>query len=80
MSNKAKIISTDLICLECGTIITIQRKQNHKRKISHIKDLWCYECEKVTKHYEVQDVESFLETETNSSEKQKIKKLIRKRK
>ena len=51
---------SDLVCLKCGNIVTIQRKVGSDRPVGHIKDLYCYKCLKVTKHYEVRDVSKFL--------------------
>ena len=51
---------TDLVCLNCGNVTSIQRKSNKQKKISHIKDLWCYKCLQITKHYEVRDIDKFI--------------------
>ena len=60
---------TNLICPECGNIFTIWRLQG--RKIFHIKDLYCYNCEKVTKHIEVKDIGLFKATIENTPEEQR---------
>ena len=59
MSNKFHIHYTDLICLNCGNINTIQRIQGRERELGHIKDLYCYVCESRQKHYEIKDVDLF---------------------
>ncbi len=79
MSNKQKTVNSDLICMKCGNITSIRRKPSQRRKISHIKDLWCYNCEEITKHYEVQDIEIFMESEVLTNEAKKVKKLIKRK-
>ena len=59
MSNY-KISGTDLVCLECGNISTIQRKKAKLKEVGHIKTLYCFCCMKRTRHYEVIDVSSFI--------------------
>ena len=60
MSNKIRTQLTNLVCLDCGNIMIIQRKKSNLKKIGHIKDLYCFNCDKVTKHYEVRDINEFL--------------------
>ena len=50
-----KAVKTDLICSECGNIFPIMRKYNNQREIYHIKDLYCYKCNKKTKFIELKD-------------------------
>lgn len=50
---------TDLVCLECGNVITIARVKKGMRMVGHIKDLWCYKCKCITKHYEVREADKF---------------------
>lgn len=70
---------TDLVCLNCGNVFTIYRSYNYK-KVGHIKDLWCYSCKKVTKHYEVRDISKFMyDIDTPDIEKQKVIRLVLKR-
>ena len=57
---QSKMIKTDLVCLECGNVDTIMRHLFKQKKVSHIKDLWCYKCKKTTKHYEIRDLASFM--------------------
>lgn len=57
---KTKCSQTDLVCLKCGNITTIFRKISNLKPIGHIKHLWCYKCKKVTEHYEVRDIDTFL--------------------
>ena len=51
---------SSLVCLECGNIFTIPRKNVRTKSNGHIKDLWCPICKNVNKHYEVRDIDSFL--------------------
>ena len=68
---------SDLVCLNCGNIVTIQRKVGNARPVGHIKDLYCYKCQKLTKQYEVKDVSIFLEKNRDDSfEKGNICRLI----
>ena len=61
MSNsKTKFNSTDLICLECGNINTIQRRKGRGKAIGHIKTMYCPLCMNIVDHYEVQDVSKFV--------------------
>ena len=59
--------------MKYGNITSMQRKPNQLRKISHIKDLWCYSCKEITKHYEAQDIEIFTENDALTNEAQKVK-------
>lgn len=77
MSNKNRTAPSDLVCLECGNINTIYRRLCNQRPISHIKDIWCFKCMKVTKHYEVHDIDKFMNKYTESTEKTKVKELVR---
>ena len=77
MSNKTRVIISDLVCLECGNVNSIYRKLNSQRPVSHIKDLWCYKCKKNTKHYEVHNIDKFMNEYTESTEKIKVKELVR---
>jgi len=40
-------VKSDLICSKCGTIFSIMRKHKNQREIYHIKDLYCYKCDKI---------------------------------
>lgn len=61
-------ISSDLICLECGCIFPIPRKQRSLRNIGHIKDLWCPKCKKNTKFYEVVNIDIYKCDSTKNKE------------
>lgn len=60
MSNKILFEYTDLVCLNCGYVNSIMRRQSNKKACGHIKDLWCYKCQDITKHYEVKDISKFM--------------------
>ena len=51
------IVSSDLICKECGTKMVIPRHKNSMREKYHIKDIYCYNCDKATKHIEVYELD-----------------------
>ena len=70
---KATVYYSDLICLDCGNIFTISRIKSGARPV---KDLWCYRCNAITKHYEVQDADKFVCDIYNNEIKEKIKNLI----
>lgn len=57
---KSKTDLTDLVCLECGNIFSIQRRVCNLKQTGHIKHLWCPICQKVLPHYEVHDVTKFM--------------------
>ena len=69
---------TDLVCTKCGNIATIQRKNGSARKVGHVKDLYCYVCKEITKHYEVKDIDLFLNNHNLPEEK--IVQLVRRKK
>lgn len=76
MSNKQKAIVSDLVCLECGNVNTIYRKESVQKPVSNIKYTWCYKCKKETRHYEVKDIDKFMTKYTESEEKMQIKELV----
>lgn len=52
---KTATVRSELVCFECGGIITISRKTHRQRNKYHIKDIFCFKCEEVTKHIELKD-------------------------
>ena len=60
MSRNDKLVRSDLVCLECGRVFTIQRRINDLKKIGHIKHLYCSKCMMVQPHYEVKEIVSFI--------------------
>ena len=73
---KTAIKSSDLVCLECGNVFTIMRKNCKLREVSHLKKLWCYKCQKFVNHYEVCDIDSFMHTYTHDEVKLYVKDLV----
>ena len=68
---------SNLVCLECGNIFTIPRRRRKHRSDGHIKDLWCPFCKNVNKHYEIQNIDSFLyNLEYEDEVKQYVRDLI----
>lgn len=68
---------SSLVCLECGNIFIIPRKKEKHRGNGHIKDIWCPICKKVSKHYEILDIDSFLyNLEYEDEVKQYVRDLI----
>ena len=65
---RATMIQTRLVCPKCGNIQIIFRKVVRRKKYGHIKDLWCFRCKKVTKHFEICNEE--IEEETKDVNKQ----------
>lgn len=61
-------VVTRLECPDCKSIFPIARRKRSQRKSGHIKDLWCSNCKKITKHIEKKDWEySSLWSEENSN-------------
>lgn len=58
--NRKETNFSDFICLDCGNIMTLQRKLNHNRKKFHIKDMYCYKCMKITKFAELRDAKYYF--------------------
>ena len=50
-SSRFTVIS-ELTCKICGQVMYVPRPKEHKRKIGHIKHLFCPKCKKVTEHVE----------------------------
>ena len=72
-----KTVRTQLVCLECGNIVTIQRRFGREKSVGHIKHLYCYHCEERTAHFEIKDETLFLNTyDEENLEEVKIAKLI----
>lgn len=68
---------SNLICLECGNIFIIPRRSKKRRCDGHIKDLWCPYCKKDSKHYEIQNIGTFLyNIEYEDEVKQYVRDLI----
>ena len=66
---------SDLICSKCGFKVTIFRKSNNLRETYHIKDLYCCNCKKTTKHIEVKDLDILkkkIEFQEESSEMEQL--------
>lgn len=49
------MVKSELICFECGSIIPIPRKTRSQRNKYHIKDIFCFRCDIITKHIEIKD-------------------------
>lgn len=72
---KVSTMRSDLICFECGNILSISRKIGKKRNLHHIKDIYCYKCNIVTKHIEIGDSDIYkkkIEYKENRSEEEKF--------
>ena len=69
-------VSSDLICKECGTIMIIPRYKNSMREKYHIKDIYCYNCEKITKHIEVHELDILKRELEYKKELDETEKLI----
>ena len=50
---KQSTYMTDLICSDCGNMMTISRKTCKSRGKFHIKDMYCVKCDKETKFIEL---------------------------
>lgn len=66
---------SDLICSECGSIMSIPRWKNDQREKFHIKDLYCIDCNKITKFIEIGNIDIYkkeLEFKPELNEKEKL--------
>jgi ribosomal protein S26 len=52
MRKRTDIYISYLRCEECGSVFPIPRKKHAKRENGHIKDLYCYRCQRTTKFKE----------------------------
>ena len=81
---KGRFVATDLACLECGNVFTISRRENRLRSSGHIKDLWCPNCKKDRKFYELKDADTYyykiLYKQNRTKEEEYIFNLLDKRK
>ena len=57
---KSVCSETELVCLECGNVMSIYRKAFKQKIVGHIKTMYCPCCTKVTNFYEVRDVSIFF--------------------
>ena len=77
-------VRSDLICTMCGEVITIQRNKVKLYKPGHIKDLWCPNCKKDRKFYELKDADTYyykiLYKQNRTKEEEYIFNLLDKRK
>ncbi len=73
---KSKTYLTELVCLNCGNIDVIERLKSHNKNVGHIKDLWCYKCKLITKHYEIIDKSLFYYYRANDDITLYIKSLL----
>ena len=80
---KAHYRRTDLICLNCGYVATINRKFQKLKEYGHIKDMYCPVCKADSKFYEILNVDIFkwhLENKTYLNEmKAKILTFLKER-
>ena len=80
-----KTIKTDLICPECGNILSIHRKESKQKKPFHRKLLYCPICKKNINHIEIKDWDILIETLKRKEEslmtedEQKVYRLLKKR-
>jgi len=85
-SSKVLFKSTDLVCLGCGSVCTIQRKKGRGKAEGHIKHMYCPWCMIICEHYEVRDVSMFIwkyfdeDVNTMDNNTKKVLELLRKRK
>ncbi len=42
----------DFQCLQCNHVFPLARKCKRRKKVGHIKDLYCFKCKEITKHIE----------------------------
>ena len=68
--------TTDLICSECGNVMTIARKECKRRSKYHIKDMFCVYCNKISKFIEVHDVDIYKKELEFKNEKNYSEELL----
>ena len=72
---KTSTIRSELVCFECGNIMPISRKNRRQRTKYHIKDIFCFKCDVVTKHIELGNVDIVkkeLEFKENRNEEEEL--------
>ena len=75
MASRIKIKSSDLMCLECGNITTIQRAVAKQFPLYNKRINWCSTCKKNVMHIELQNADvlnkklEFIGPENNSEAK-----------
>lgn len=52
---KQSMTKTKLQCTECKSIFELFRKTRKQKKFGHIKNLYCFNCKKITKHIELKN-------------------------
>ena len=68
---RAATVKSELVCSICGNIMPISRKIAHQRNKYHVKDIYCYKCDIITKHIELHNsdiLKKELEFNQNRSE------------
>lgn len=69
------MVKSELICFECGNIMPIPRQIRRQRNKYHIKDMFCFKCDNITKHIELRDgdiVKKELEFKENRNEEEEL--------
>jgi Fe2+ or Zn2+ uptake regulation protein len=59
MKKRPDMYISKLICTECGEIFPIPRRISKQREKGHIKHIWCFKCNQVTKFKENIDNEIY---------------------
>ena len=67
---------TDLICSNCGNIMTISRKTCKSRCKYHIKDMYCFKCNEETKFIELMNSDFTIKEIEYKEELSEIEELI----
>ena len=68
--------STELVCLNCGNVMTIQRKILKQQKVGHIKDMYCPYCKDLVKFFKVRDIDAFKWQCQNACELTKLEQFV----
>lgn len=72
---RTSTVRSELVCFECGNIMPISRKNRRQRTKYHIKDIFCFKCDVVTKHIELKDgdmLKKELEFKENKNEEENL--------
>lgn len=71
MSNKIRVVQTNLLCPHCSTIHSIYRKMNKQKQVGHYKKFYCYKCK---------EERNCIELKNNQINKEEIEDIILKMK
>lgn len=51
----SQVSISDFYCLSCFTKVPLSRKKSRMREKEHLKNIYCYKCNKEINHFEVRE-------------------------